>query len=77
MRKITTRTKQTYNLKDMIGEVLTSNLFSTFKGKLLYIKNERCYFEIVENEECPKYNSSAGKIEYLPEELVITMNFQL
>jgi hypothetical protein len=77
MRKITTRTKQPYDLKDMIGEVLTSNLFSTFKGKLLYIKNERCYFEIVENPECPKYNSSAGKIEYLPEEIVTTMNFKL
>jgi hypothetical protein len=60
----------------MIGKVLVTNLFSTFRGKLLYTQDGKCYFELLENKNYPKYNQSAGQIEYLPERLVITSNFE-
>jgi hypothetical protein len=60
----------------MIGKVLTTNLFSTFRGKLLYTQDGKCYFELLENKDYPKYNKCAGQIEYLPERLVITSNFE-
>ena len=74
--KITPRIKVNSNLKDMIGKVLVTNLFSTFRGKLLYIQDHKCYFELVKNKDYPKYNQSAGQIEYLPERLVITSKFE-
>jgi hypothetical protein len=46
------------------------------KGRLVWINNERCYFEIIENEDFPKYNHCAGQIEYLPEHMVIAMKFE-
>lgn len=75
MRKSTPRTTLPYNIYEKIGCILTSNLFPTFKGMLLYVMNDRCYFEIIENEEITKYNSSAGTIEYLPLDLVNTIEF--
>jgi hypothetical protein len=75
-RITTKRIEVNSDLKNMIGRVLNSNLFSTFRGKLLYIQNEKCYFEILENEKYPKYNQCAGQIDYLPERLVITSIFE-
>jgi len=74
--RITPRIEVNINLKDMIGKVLTTNLFSTFRGKLLYTQDGKCYFELLENKDYPKYNKCAGQIEYLPERLVITSNFE-
>ena len=74
--KITPRIEINTNLKGMIGKVLVTNLFSTFRGKLLYIQKGKCYFELLENKKYPKYNKYAGQIEYLPERLVITSNFE-
>lgn len=76
MNKITPRTPQTTNLKDKIGCVLNSNIFSTFRGKLLYIQKDKCYFEIQANHEYTKYNDSVGQVEYLPESMVICMEFE-
>ena len=76
MRLITPRTPQMKNTRNMIGRVLVSNLFSTFRGRLLYIQNDKCYFEIIENPEYTKYNESAGQIEYLPEHMVVCMEFE-
>jgi hypothetical protein len=45
-------------------------------GKLLYVYNERCYFEIMANTEFTKYNKCAGQIEYLPENIVICLEFK-
>jgi hypothetical protein len=42
------------------------------RGKMIYIQGG-CYFEMIENNQFPKYNYCAGKIEYLPEYMVITM----
>lgn len=75
MQRATPRIPQTTNLKDNIGKILTSNLFSTLKGKLLYIQNEKCYFEIQANPEFTKYNKCAGQVEYLPERMVICEKF--
>jgi hypothetical protein len=75
MRKSTPRKTQISKTSDMIGHVLNSNLFSTFLGRLLYIQNDKCYFEIIENSEYTKYNYCAGQIEYLPEHMVVTMKF--
>jgi hypothetical protein len=75
MRKSTPRKTQISKTSDMIGHVLNSNLFSTFLGRLLYIQNDKCYFEIIENSEYTKYNDCAGQIEYLPEHMVVTMKF--
>ena len=75
-RITTKRIEVNSDLKNMIGRVLNSNLFSTFRGKLLYIQNEKCYFEILENKKYPKYNQCAGQIDYLPEKLVTTSVFE-
>jgi hypothetical protein len=47
------------------------------RGRLLYIQKDKCYFEIIENNEYPKYNECAGQIEYLPEHMVVCMEFEL
>ena len=75
MNKFTLRTPQKIDLKDKIGHVLNSNMFSTLKGKLLYIQKDKCYFEVMKNDEYPKYNECAGQIEYLPEAMVVCMDF--
>ena len=46
------------------------------KGKLLYVTDEKCYFEILENPDYPKYNHCAGQIEYLPEYMVVCEKFE-
>jgi|LakMenEpi03Aug12_release.lakeMendotaPanAssembly.Ray.scaffolds.fasta_scaffold427774_2 hypothetical protein len=76
MRKVTPRIEKVKDCKSMIGKILVSNLFSTFRGRLLYIKDGKCYFETVENPEFTKYNKSAGQIDYIPESMVITMDFE-
>lgn len=76
MRRVTPRIDQNHNLKEMIGSVLVSNLFSTLRGKLICVKEGKCYFEILENPEFTKYNSSAGQIDYIPESMVISMKFE-
>ena len=74
--KITSRNNQGHDLKKMIGCVARSNIFSTLRGKLLYIDNGKCYFEILENKEWPKYNQCAGQIEYLNEKTAVTIKFE-
>ena len=76
MRQVTPRIQQTTSLKDSIGKILNNNCFPTMKGKLLYINNGKCYFEIIENEDYPKYNHCAGQIEYLPEAMVVCETFK-
>jgi hypothetical protein len=76
MNRITPRTPINNGLQGLIGKILNSNCFSTFRGKLMYIKDGRCYFEVVENEEYTKYNNCAGQVDYLPEHMVITMKFE-
>jgi len=76
MRNVTPRKQQAINLKDKIGHILNSNVFSTLRGKLIYIQNNKCYFEIIENPEYTKYNGSAGQIDYLPEAMVVCMKFE-
>ena len=76
MNRVTPRIpihKHTYNL---IGQVLNSNCFSTLRARLIHVENERCYFELLENEEYTKYNHYAGQVDYLPEHMVITMKFE-
>lgn len=76
MRQITPRIPQMKNTRNMIGRVLVSNLFSTFRGRLLYIQNDKCYFEVIENPDYPKYNERAGQIDYLPEYMVVCQDFE-
>ena len=75
MRPSTPRVPQMSKTSEKIGCVLNSNLFSTMLGRLMYIKDGKCYFEIVENSEYTKYNDCAGQIDYLPEHMVVTMKF--
>jgi hypothetical protein len=75
MRQVTPRISQMKNTRNMIGRVLNSNCFPTLLGRLLYIQNDKCYFEIIENEEYIKYNHCAGQIEYLPEAMVVCLTF--
>ena len=51
-------------------------MFSTLRGKLLYIQKDKCYFEVQANPDYTKYNDSAGQIEYLPEAMVVCMEFE-
>jgi hypothetical protein len=76
MRQITPRIQQLSKAHEAIGKVLNSNCFATLKGKLIYIENGKCYFEIIENPDYPKYNHCAGKIEYLPEHMVVCEKFE-
>jgi hypothetical protein len=76
MRQSTPRTSQIQNINQMIGCILNHNCFPTLLGKLLYVYNGRCYFEIMENTEFTKYNKCAGQIEYLPESMVICLEFK-
>jgi hypothetical protein len=75
MNRVTPRIQLISSAHEMIGRVLTSNCFGTFKGRLLYIQDEKCYFEILENKEFTKYNAIAGQIEYLPESMVVCKVF--
>ena len=75
--RVTPRKLINNNLKEMIGRVLTSNIFPTFKGRLLYIQDDKCYFMIEENKEFTKYNSCIGMVEYLPESLVVCKEFDI
>jgi len=74
--RITPREQQISKAHDVIGQVTTSNVFPTFRGKLLYIQDEKCYFEMLENPDYPKYNECAGQITYLPEYMVVCMKFE-
>jgi hypothetical protein len=76
MRQVTPRIPQTPKLNEMIGRVLNNNCFPTMRGRLLYIQKDKCYFEIIENPEYPKYNHCAGQIEYLPEYMVVCEIFE-
>ena len=76
MRQVTPRIQQMKNARKMIGRVLNNNCFSTLRGRLLYIHDEKCYFEILENDEYPKYNHCAGQIDYLPEYMVVCQEFE-
>lgn len=76
MRGITERIQLLSKAHDAIGKIAYNNLFATLKGRLLYVYDEKCYFEILENEQYTKYNNCAGKIEYLPEYMVVCMKFE-
>lgn len=76
MRHVTPRIPQMSKANEVIGKVLNSNCFSTLKGRLIYIHDEKCYFELLENPEYPKYNHCAGQIEYLPEYMVVCETFE-
>ena len=76
MREITPRIPQMKNAKAMIGRVLFNNCFSTLRGKLIYIHDEKCYFEIIENPDFTKYNESSGQVVYLPEYMVVCQEFE-
>jgi hypothetical protein len=74
--KITQRNPVNKNLYDLIGRTLNSNCFPTMKGRMIFIKEDRCYFEMLENENFTKYNACAGQVEYLNEYTVATMEFE-
>jgi hypothetical protein len=76
MRQVTPRIPQMSKANEVIGKILNSNCFSTLKGRLIYIHDEKCYFELLENPEYPKYNHCAGQIEYLPEYMVVCEIFE-
>lgn len=76
MREITKRAPQLSKAQDAIGKVAYSNMFPILMGKLLYVQKDKCYFEMLENEEYPKYNNCAGQVEYLPEHMVVCMKFE-
>jgi len=76
MDRVTERVKQETKLSDMVGRVLNSNIFPTLLGKLLYTQKDRCYFEVIKNPDYTKYNECAGQIEYLPEHMVVCMEFE-
>jgi hypothetical protein len=76
MNRVSPRVKKHNNIHQLIGRVLSSNCFPTMRGKMIYIREDRCFFEMVENDQFPKYNQCAGQIEYLPEYMVVTMDFE-
>lgn len=75
-RRITPRFQTISKAHDMIGRVVFNNCFPTFKAKLLYVNEGKCYFEMMENPDYTKCNECAGQIEYLPETMVVCMEFE-
>jgi hypothetical protein len=76
MRRVTPRVQRISKASEAIGKVLYSNCFPTLKGRLLYVVDEKCYFEMLPNSDFTKYNDCAGQIEYLPEHMVICESFE-
>jgi hypothetical protein len=76
MNRVTPRVPINKNLYDLIGRTLNSNCFPTMRGRMIFVKEDRCYFEMLENENFTKYNQCAGQIEYLTSHMVITMKFE-
>jgi hypothetical protein len=76
MNRVTPRISINNGLQGLIGKTLNSNCFPTLKGKLMYTKDGRCYFEVIKNEEFTRYNHCAGQVDYLPESMVVTMKFE-
>lgn len=75
-REVTPRVIVNQNLKDKIGCIAISNCFPTFRGRLLYIHNEKCYFELQKHPDYPQFDMCEGQIEYLPEDMVRSINFE-
>lgn len=76
MNNVTPRVRIHKNINELIGGIANSNCFPTMRGKFIYIKDDRCYFEMVANDIYPKYNYCVGKIEYLLDHMVATMKFE-
>jgi len=74
-KRVTPRFQTISSVREKIGYVFNNNCFPTFLGRLIYVQDEKCYFEVIKNKENPKYNYCAGDIEYLPEHMVLTMKF--
>jgi len=74
--KVTVRHQINDNLNKMIGRTLRTCLLPTYLGKLIYIKDDKCYFEVLPNPEWPKYNACAGQVEYINDHHVVTMKFE-
>jgi len=74
--KVTVRHQINDNLHKMIGRTLRTCLLPTYLGKLVYIKDDKCYFEVLPNPEWPKYNACAGQVEYINDHHVVTMKFE-
>jgi hypothetical protein len=73
---VTPRVEIHSDLKKLIGRVAVSNCFPSLRGRLLYIYNERCYFEMQKNVDYPKFDCCEGNVEYLPEGMVRSMRFE-
>lgn len=73
--KVTVRHKLHNNLNKLIGRTFRTCLLPTYLGKLVYIQDDKCYFEVLPNPEWTKYNGCAGKVEYINADHVITMPF--
>jgi hypothetical protein len=73
--KVTVRHKLHNNLNKLIGRTFRTCLLPTYLGKLVYIQDDKCYFEVLPNPEWPRYNGCAGKVEYINADHVITMPF--
>jgi hypothetical protein len=55
MNRVTPRVPINKNLYDLIGRTLNSNCFPTMRGRMIFVKEDRCYFEMLENENFTKY----------------------
>ena len=51
MRGITQRTQLISKAHEMMGRVAYNNCFPTLKGLLLYVQDEKCFFEILPVEQ--------------------------
>jgi hypothetical protein len=74
--KVTVRHQINDDLSKMIGRTLRTCLLPTYLGKLLYIQDDKCYFEVLPNPEFTRYNGCAGQVEYINEHHVVTMKFE-
>ena len=51
MNRITPRAPIHKNTHQLIGRVLNNNCFPTMRGKMIYIQGDRCYFEMIKNNQ--------------------------
>ena len=62
-------------LKDNIGKIGRTAFSPTYKAKLTSIEKDKCWFEVTENNQMERYNSTVGQIFYIPLHLKLNISF--
>jgi len=62
-------------LKDNIGRIGRTAFSPTYRARLTYVEKDKCWFEVVENNQMERYNSAVGQTFYIPLHLKPNISF--